>query len=261
MEHSAICREATPYSVTFVAELGPESTNRIKSWRWTCLFSINPSLPCVHAVVIVNGFQMYSFLHKELRLVLRVCLIYVLGLFHPYSHRDLTLYHRKVPTVRWQRDSDDMNSNDLALTENVTIHDWDEEAAKDEEHLLSYTDIKVLNDKIFNLIDAMGPHAVQGWRKILSYHQNVSLKRLPELAGSTSIATNETISNPNTGNLFYAGTKSQKRPGFEPPIERTGRPRDKRGGIMKSHYRLRRKNKTGRKLDSSQWYVFNVIVA
>lgn len=83
---------------------------------------------------------------------------------------------------------------------------------KNKRQIFSYKNIRVLDDKIFNMLDALGPHAVKVWRIILLQSlKNVSTKRLPETAGSVPISTGGMISNPSTGNLFCAVMKNKKK--------------------------------------------------
>lgn len=58
------------------------------------------------------------------------------------------------------------------------------------QQLLHYSDRCVLEDKIFNLVDALGPNAVQGWRQIPENAlQNPVSERLPQMSGLTPIWT------------------------------------------------------------------------
>lgn len=73
---------------------------------------------------------------------------------------NVTSFWRKSPDVRWQRFDEDYEDTDLDMEIDDPTLELDVQVEKEERHLLSYTIIRAVADKICNLVKAHGPNAV-----------------------------------------------------------------------------------------------------
>lgn len=118
---------------------------------------------------------MFFFLHKELQIILDKSRIDILQIFYTYWYRDLTAFPRNILSIRRQHHDDGVDTNDLDAQQDGFTEKWHVHVLKEEKLLILYKNITVLEDTIFNMLDALGPHAVEAWGIILlrSYEERM----------------------------------------------------------------------------------------
>lgn len=152
-----------------------------------------------------------------------------------YWYRDVTSFRRELRNVRWQRFDEGNDDTDLDMGIDDSSLGWDVQAKTEERHLLSYTNVRAIEGKIYNLVEAHGPDAAFTWKHLfVKTMHTVLLNRLPVFTGTIPISDTAEVSNASKGLLFQRGTKSRKRSAIKPARGRPRRPRGKRGGIMKT---------------------------
>lgn len=120
---------------------------------------------------------------------------------------------------------------------------------------LLFTDIRVLNDTMFNILDATEPRTVEGSGNILIHAiQNISVEKLLALFGSRPIIKNQIFTNTNIENRNYTKTKSREQWSLEQPPVRTGSCKEEKGGIIEIQQKCstsRTQSKNGNKESTS----------
>lgn len=155
--------------------------------------------------------------------------------FHDYQERNIKPYRRSFHSVCWQNNISNMNVWDIARDDNNRSTDVEGLAAAQIKHLLSYTKVRFMAAKTFNLIEPIGLDPLATWiYLIMETLHSISVHRIPVLTGHISIANNGTLSSPNVGTLLRKGTKSRRRVWTEKERERRSRLYEKRGWIMRS---------------------------
>lgn len=97
------------------------------------------------------------------------------------------------------------------------------QSQKKEKRLISYTNVLVIANKFFNMLEVPGPFTVSTWKDFLTdVSCTVSINRMPVLSRFVPIVQQNDVSNPNVGTPFYRGMKSKNAHRRRPNVNDAG---------------------------------------
>lgn len=133
--------------------------------------------------------------------------------------------------IRWTRELGQIEGVEPSTV--VPDSDREDKLKAERSEMATYSNVKALTDKAYNLVLSKGPFAMERWVLSLgTIVEELSSGRFPMMSSSVRIPTDPNdVGNPNDGNAFQRGPQYRQRSHMETGRGRRDRPRGRTGGL------------------------------